>query len=439
MKMKAILTVGVITLFLGSAIAPVIAPMDLEKPLAKINVEVVNDHDLIIHIDAQSDYEYGLKEGKIFHDRYHLIADKFWKLMEGKGMTREMVRKKAGEHRQLLEEYYPSFLQRLEGVSSATGLSLMNVVAMEMYLPSLIMKRDACTTTAVGPLATKDGQTFISWNVDQAYDWKLILSWYALPLPLIICDIPGKYKYVKFGILPSIFGFGLLNEKGLAYGANQVTVEDKGDGLTSLELNNLAMESCATVKEVANLYSNATRQSADDTLETLYGLTSNMNTVWADSEGKILCIEYTHNYIATAYGIKGILAEANHHQWLDPNLTGAPKPGDSFSADGSYCRAERAFDLLEEYYGSIDVDFYKKVLTCDHGSGIVKDKPDYWDICRHCFYTPNFPWDVLSLKYFAGTNCAIVTQPTTLTIYYCPGHPCIAPFKTLNFEEEFQG
>ena len=75
------------------------------------------------------------------------------------------------------------------------------------------------------------------------------------------------------------------------------------------------------------------------------------------------------------------------------------------------------------------------MLTSDHGGGYDPDKRDSEDICRHM--------DLNSLRKYGiikqpCTVEVLIMQPKTLTIHYCPGHPCWVPYRTLNFTKAFQ-
>jgi len=370
----------------------------------------------IVYISASSDYEYGLKEGSILYDYYsHFI--RFAKRWFGKVISRE--KNHVLHHIETLGNYYPSFLERMKGVSDALGIDLVDFVSIDMFFLSLFLRIGACTNTAVSSKVTSDKQPYVSWNFDLPYVFKPFFSRYIRSPPVIICDIEGKYKYVKISVLPSIFSFGLLNEHGLSYVGSTVNTEEEADGLSSLELNNLAMESCATVDEVADLYCSSERASGLINPYTLFGVTSNLNTLWADRNGEILLVEYNHSRIVTRKDY--LFAETNHYQFLKQTYAEKSYGLGDFRGD-SGVRLERAYELLHEYNGSIDIDFYQNILTCDHEGGIRKGKPDKSDICRHA---PLY-----------GTLCVIVTLPQQLGIYYCPGHPCRARFRYLDFSEE---
>lgn len=368
----------------------------------------------VIYISASSDYEYGLKEGSALRPYYIGLIN--W---AKRFFSKTIEEKHLLHHVEVLEQCYPSFLNRLRGISDALGVNVMDLIKLELLFSSLASGIGGCTISGVSPKVTRDNQTYLSLNVDVNYLGKILLSRYIRPPPFVICDIAGKYKYVKLGLIPSaIFGFGFLNEKGLAYAGATVRTTERGDGLTSLELNNLAMESCATVEEVENIYRESERESGSIVNPTtLFGVLSSLNTLWADSKGDIMVIEYTHNRIVTKKSL--LLAETNHYQFLDES-NGLTTKG--FFLRGSIARLERAYELLNEYNGSIDVNFYKNIFTCDHRKGLRKNRPDSWDICRH------------ALLY--GTVCSIIIIPNRYGLYYCPGHPCRVGFRYLDFSKE---
>ena len=423
-----------ISMFIISNLFPVLGFKILKHQNKFCNIEKniiieYRDNIPIFSIKAISPYEYGLKSGQFLMKYYKKPIFIIYKLYK-KFLNR--MHDEAEKHVKILKEWYPSFLERLIGLSKSTGIPLLDLVSLDIIFPSFLMGKEACTATAVSPRVTKNKQPLISWNVDLLYIYKIVVSRYFRTLPVIICNMSGAYKYAEFGFLPFLFGFALINERGLAYAGTQVAVNDTGEGLTSIELNHLAMETCATVDEVGYLHRVVERQSGVKKLNNVFGVTSNMNTLWADSKGDILLIEYTHNYFASKKAV--MIAETNHHQILDPNLTGAPK-NDSYLGS-TYLRLERAYELLDQYNGSIDIGVYKNVFTVDHKKGFIKDKPDLGDICRHTLNTPNFPWDFF--RYMYGTACVVIIQPANFSVYYCPGHPCWMPFILLDLREEFR-
>ena len=370
------------------------------------------DNKYVIVISASSEYEYGFKEGTIFHKEYK----SFLRLSRILLWNAFNIKKKIAErHILYLKKYYPSFLERLKGISDATGINLIDILTMEVLNSHLFhrINENGCTLTGASSRITRDNKTYISWNVDLNYIYKILFSRYVKSPPFIICNISGKYSYAKISSLPSIFGFGLLNEKGIAFVTSSVKTNEKGEGLTSLELNNLAMESCATLDDVENLYRESSRESGLPSLNNAFGTTCNTNSMWADRNGNIMVIEYTHNRIAVKRGL--LLAETNHYQFLDENNL------DTLYIKDSKERLERAYNLLNQYNGSIDLYFYQNILTSDFKGGILKNFPDPMDICR---FGPTF-----------GTVASIIIIPDEYAAYYSPGHPCIVGFKYIDLSK----
>jgi hypothetical protein len=243
---------------------------------------------------------------------------------------------------------------------------------------------------------------------------------------------PLHHKYVFWGI-PIIYEFPILNEKGLGLGGtgtlatkNKSRYIDRGPGIQQKVLWDLTMTTCKNVMEVAELYKSVERASD------VYNNGRNINDVltWCDSEGGILMIEESHNYILTVFGnstdITGtypdILWHANHHQWIDPNLTGSIFPYESSSSNQ---REKRLRELLEENYGNITLEICKEI-TRDHGGGLNPNKKDSNDICHH----PD--------RYrLAITQLSWIIQPKEMKIYFAHGSPCRSIYRCYDISEIF--
>jgi hypothetical protein len=154
------------------------------------------------------------------------------------------------------------------------------------------------------------------------------------------------------------------------------------------------------------------------------------SSCFCDKEGGILAIEQTHHYIITVFGNstditgapEGILWHANHHQWLDPNLTGSVFPSENPS---SAFRAQRARELLEQQYGNITLEVCKEI-TRDHGGGFDPEGKDSGDICRHP--------DKNSRKI---TAFSWIILPKDLTVYWTHRSPCKSVFLKHDFSRIF--
>jgi hypothetical protein len=402
------------------------------------------------------DYQYGYELGESYKDVYLTVIQGFWELpLE---INEEEAMTKAAAHVEFLEEEWPEQLSRYEGLADALEMDLLKVVATAMHMPSFLFK--GCTTGASAPPATKDGQVYLSWNLDIMSLWWVFKQIMTFPL-LSVTAIPGKYKYITFGF-PLIAGIGLLNEKGLALVGNACATGDCGDGLTALEIPNMAMERCSNVQEVAELIESVERFSSS-----AFSL-FNMNYLWADAQGGICTVEATHNFFKAAFsepnenhmeydhandqivmkpGMPGILGQANHHQYLLYEQTGAPSPGpDGYPS--SWVRAGRMWELLRENYGNIDLEKVKS-FTADRENGVQVGpfkQGGYNSICRTelPFGVTDYYIGSITGKYMHDglpaivgdlvilgpdtTDWALIIQPKERIIWWAAGWPSVFPY-----------
>ena len=394
----------------------------------------------------QADYEYGFSLGQQWKQLYRLVLDISWKPFN---LVTDDPLQAARKHVEALQKYYPEQLARLQGLSDAIEIDLLKVVAASIYLPPLFLK--GCTTSASAPPATKDGEVFLTWNLDLWPFWGLKQLVVTIP-PLSVVSPPEKNSYIIFGI-PLIAGIGLLNEEGLALVGNACGTTDCGDGLTAVEIPNMIMERCSTVKEAAEFIGSVDRFSSSG-----FAL-FNLNYLWADAEGGIATVEATHRYFTVAYsgsdeyhfeyvngevvktkGEMGILAQGNHHQYLNYNETGAPS-SESDGYQSSWIRCARMWDLLRENYGNIGLE---KVMSftgdIENGAEILgKKRGGYNSICRTEFPIGWIDYYIGSIThkyvhtgkpawfadlYILGpdnTDATIVVQPKERIIWWAAG------------------
>ncbi len=428
---------------MDSIILPIVVISLIAASFGSVNVEASTNEKTL-----STDYQYGFSLIDSYGDVYETITTIFWDKVGELSWERTALLDKAGRHIETLREYYPQRLERLKGLSDALDSSLVDVVAMSLFFPELV--KMGCTTTAVAPPATSDGQIYTSWNMDVLDPLILFGIPALLPLPInlvfFIQDIPGCNKYVILGI-PLIFSIGLLNDKGLTYVANALGLTDGSEeGLTDFELNVLAMETCSSVDEVVTLYERTPKYSLAGFSAAIF---MNMNTIWTDPSGNMVGIEHSGHYMVIRYGEDHILASTNHHQYLDRSLSGSPTPLEQKAIEGSYARLGRAWELLHENYGEIDLDFMMD-FTADHGRNYTllrefgdysEDKPvDDDTICCHYWNIPKYlrNLDVGSAldAFLAGTTLySIIIQPNDFIIWFCPGRPCTMPFIPLYFAD----
>jgi predicted choloylglycine hydrolase len=331
-------------------------------------------------------YRYGFNIGDNLKDVYYKTIEqvKANKELNSKQFNSESIKK----HIDILNRYYPDYIKRLEGLADVLNVPLEKLIETHLKIASIF--NYGCTNMACAKTATKDGKNYVTWNADFYASFKILFP-IAFDLPLYtLTDVEGSNRYMTMGI-PLIAGFGHLNDKGLGLTTSAVHSEDNGSGLTVFELTSMVMEKCSDVPCAVKTIESLPRASSP--VSSLF--TSNYLLV--DSLGNIATVEATHNYFAVNYGENGILAQANHHQFLDRALSGGLGP-DNNGYPSSWIRAGRAWDLLKDNYGNIDITMLETFTTdTENGINIMgKNIGGNNSISRNMF---PFGW----LDYYAGS------------------------------------
>lgn len=383
-------------------------------------------------INAGGDFDYGYRAGKGRERLYRSLLKLAERSAAITGTSPTACREKAGRHMAILAERYPAHLERVVGLSRALGLEGEEVVAGSLAISSAM--KAACTNFAAVPPATRDGQVYVSWNLDLSPFFRLLVG----RMPLYIRDVRGSKPYVCMG-WPVLFGVGVMNGDGLSSCVNSVGATDSGEGLTFFELNNLAMETQSTVEGTVGVW-------RDNPREVVPGLAiaiiMNSNSIFADMNGDAAVIEHSHNHMAVekAADHGGVLASANHHQFLDRSLSGGADPSIEPLIAGSFARLDRMWELLETFRGDIETRTIKLIVS-DHGLNYeslkeygmdrewYEERVDDATICCH-------PWNFFRhLRRFeleealvefntAKTLNSILMDPGRCTIYLTLGNPC---------------
>ena len=389
------------------------------------------------YIEADNSYEYGLKAGKMFYPHFRLfkILQKF-SYEEKTKSTKECAAELSK-----IQEQTPEFYEQLRGFSDGVKINIDELFKIFGYIwGNLIKIENHCTTTLSTGKATADNETFLTQNIDTGIEGFASTLFYfiirSMTLKPWICNLKStNYQYIFFGI-PIIYEFFWLNEAGLAWGANGLTLTndenitiDEGDGVATYILERKSMMTCRNVTEVADLWINTERASGSK--RTWPHFWDNSISMWADKEGNILNIEQTHNHIITVYrdstditqAPEDIIWHANHHQWLNNTDTGSvTAEEDPFTG----LRAERAKELLIENYGEITLDTCKSI-TRDYKGGFDKYSRDSADICR---YSDQYSCSQTAISW--------IIQPKKKTVYYTIGPPDRYKYIKLDLSEIFK-
>lgn len=383
-------------------------------------------------ITAGGEFGFGFAAGRERETLYRAVLSRASRWLSRSGADPGRTRERARRHLALLADRYPAQVERFAGLSRALGVEATEVVTAGLALASL--PGIGCTNFAAVPPATGDGKVYVSWNFDLSPIFRMLMG----RIPLYVRDVTGAKPYVCLG-LPVLFGIGVMNSDGLSACVNSVGSMDGGEGLTFFELNNLAMETQSTVDGAVGVW-------RDNPREVLPGLAiavlMNANCIFADMGGDAAVIEYSHRHLAVekAANHGGVLASANHYQFLDRDLAGGADPRKEKVIAGSFARLARMWELLELFRGRIDWKT-ATIITRDHGLNYstlaefgmdrspYEERVDDATICCH-------PWNFLRhlrrgeiLEALVEMNIArtlnsIIIDPGRCTIYITPGNPC---------------
>jgi hypothetical protein len=250
-------------------------------------------------------------------------------------------------------------------------------------------------------------------------------------------EVEGTIPYLCVG-RPWFWSIGILNAEGLGCVVNGVGVSDDGDGLTPFELNARVMETCTTVDEAAQVFEQGPRQA---TRAMSANLLMNWNTIWSDKSGSLSLFEYSHNHFHRQLaGEEGIIASANHHQFLDRELSGSFDPSQQEMIAGSYSRLARAWKLLRMYRGKID-PHAAKLIASDHlpDYSLLKEfgmDREWWEekvddstICAHAWNMKEHLKrgelaQAFMERQWSCTMYSIQVQPRDHVVWFTNGHPC---------------
>ncbi len=378
-------------------------------------------------IRARDHFDYGYQAGKEQPILYRRLLRSALRGLDWS------ERGRARRHREVLADRYPARLDAIEGLARATGEDRDDILSGSLALAARF--RAACTNFAAVPPATADDQVYASWNFDLSPAFRLLMG----KTPLYVRDIAGCKPYLCLG-WPPLFGIGIMNGDGLSSCVNSVGAMDGGEGLTFFELNNLAMENHSTVDGAISVWQDNPRELVPGLA---IAILLNSNNIFADVSGDAAVIEFTHNYLAVSKASErnGIIASANHHQFLDRALSGGADPRIEPVITGSYARLDRIYELLERCHGRISPPI-AKAINSDHGlnyTGLARDwgisrawyeeKVDDATICCHPF---NFFRHLRRLEIndafvemqTANTLYSMLMEPKRCTLWFISGKPC---------------
>lgn len=378
----------------------------------QINIVYLNQKSkqFFLYINAENHYDYGYQAGKkyfFFYRSLYFITKTMFKT--------EIKEDYAEKILENLSKYSPWVVEELQGLANSTNIETKNLLNIFYLFASSIQQQ--CTVILATGNATKNNETFLAQNFDvEQQGLKIFYIYFIQVISHIFVKVniqTEKYTYIFCGI-PIFYEIPLINQEGLGFGGNELLLTknntryiDEGPGVSTYNLERLTMMRCRNISEVQKLWKNTVRSS---------GRTRDWPRFWdnsvpsfCDKEGGILTIEQMHNYICFVYRnstnitktYNDILWHTNHHQFLNPNLTGSVYPGEENIDQSTFRRGERAVELLEENYGNITVDIIKDIMR-DHKGGTDKNRRDSSDICcypdKNSSYTTVLSWIIIPQK-----------------------------------------
>ena len=374
-------------------------------------------------VSKKTDYNYGFKIATLLKDVFKGVLSPNFNSDDSKKLLL------------FLKEFYPQRWERLRGLADALGIGIDNLYLNTIYLAKLI--KGACTAGFCAPPATKDGNIYLFWNIDFFKAAQIIGKFFRFYL----FDVPGYNCYLAFGI-PGLIGVPIINEFGLAVVLASVGMKDGGGkGVMDAEILSLCMERSKDINEVIDIYKNTKLASFPGVTG---GSLLNLNSIWADRNGQGLIIEHSSHHLHFELAKDGILAIANHHQFIR-ELTGSPTPDELPSIAGSYCRLGRMWHLLRENKGKIDLDLIKGFmadhkLEKEHVNDYNYIEPiDDGTICVHYWHLKQYLREgnfkrAIETYLMGKTVGSIIIEPKSLTIHTCSGNPCNHSYRPIYLE-----
>jgi len=236
---------------------------------------------------------------------------------------------------------YPQYVEELEGIAEAAGLSLEDVF---LELCEELWERAAwrgCTDLVARGRATADGSTLVAHTNDLSPE---------VEEDLVLLKVQAGEEPQFLGVSVGGLGYSAgFNAAGISMTGNQVSCNDIRPGVPRL-LSVRAILGARRLEEAMNACLLAQRAS-------------NYNNVIADAYGEAYSMEGSSTDCEPIYIDGDILAHANHY---------ASAPMRRFEADrngisGSVIRHNRGWRLLRENYGRLSPERFQQLLA-DHAN-----------------------------------------------------------------------
>ncbi|MCJ7561567.1 MAG: C45 family peptidase [Thermoplasmata archaeon] len=333
-----------------------------------------------------SHYQVGVSLGKQCRDQAVRIHKRF-KADVGRrpDMTMAKAVSAAKKTLPLSREFFPEYVEELEGYADGAGLSFDEFYAGVGDLPGT---GKGCTDIAVNAQWTKDDSVFAAHNEDvEPYNFEDLAIVRVKP-----SGEPGFIGVSYGGILPTIG----LNAAGISLTGNALVQNDSRLGIPK-------MFAARKVLSARGLY-DALRFAVPA------GRGSSFNNIVCDHNGEIYSMEGSATTFDAVYADDGYLIHSNHY--LSPRMWKFET--DLHTRISSIIRYNRAKNLFKKHLGQVEVSTFKEIFS-DHVG-----YPE--SICRHA--DPS-----LCEAEQTSTVFSTVLDLTHNVAWICPGNPCTGEYR----------
>jgi len=333
-----------------------------------------------------SHHQIGLSIGKQCRDQARRMEARHRKaLATVPGLTMEKAVAHARKTLPLAREFYPEFIEEMEGYAEGTDLDFDIIYAgLCDYPPG----GRGCTDIAVNSQWTKDDCVYAAHNEDvEPYNQPDVAIARIRPK-----DEPGFIGVCYGGLFPTV----AMNAEGISLTGNALVPNDTRLGLPK-------MIPVRKVLKAGGLY-DALRYSMPE------GRGHSFNNIVCDSNGEIYSMEGSATAFDALYAEDGYLVHTNHY--LSPRMWKFEE--NLHTRMSSIIRYNRAKKLFKSHLGQVDMSTFRSIFS-DH-VGFPES------ICRH-------PDPALNENEQTMTIFSVVFDLTRKVMWVCPCNPCAGEFK----------
>ena len=313
--------------------------------------------------------------------------------------TRVELQKRASQFHPLFQQHCPHLLDELEGLAEGAGISLAEAIATNTRSVLTTSSSDGCTSFAVAPSASADGQVLVGQNSDmlpETSDWAYVLH----------LKPEGKPETLMW-TFGGMIGYHGFNDRGVGQFANDLGGGPaRRFGMPHYPIKRLMME-CTDLTQVRELIERIP-------------VAVNANYVLCDGLGEILDVEMTTEgaQLLSDQG-RGFLAHSNHFVCK----AYATQENFSESAADSFTRLDRMNQLMQSRDGNLARADLEEFLRDRQNAPTA--------ICRSAQTTdPDASWMTAGV-----TVASIVAEPAKRQMHIAKGPAEDAPFVTYEMRD----